>query len=135
MIPVELSSLPYSQNKTPQDYTTVFFFYPYSSDKWDAWLKTSVYKPTPATRYLLTVVVNYYLSPMPSGHTNHSPTSLADLHSHKPIEESGESLIPQPHVVSEPDPGLEKLRLRLSLMLALRDWINHLEPALPCYPS
>ena len=32
---VELSSLPYSQNQTPQDYTTGFLF-PYTSAKWDA---------------------------------------------------------------------------------------------------
>ena len=37
-IPVELCSLPYTQNQTPQDCTTGFF-YPYTSEKWEAWLK------------------------------------------------------------------------------------------------
>ena len=37
-IPVELSSLPNTPNPTPQNYTTGFL-YPYTSDKWDAWLK------------------------------------------------------------------------------------------------
>ena len=53
---------------------------------------------------------------MASAHTNHSPTSLADLHSHKPLPEvvkKVESLISQSHLS------------HISLMLALRDWINH----------
>jgi len=36
--PVELCSLPHTRNQAPQDYTTGFL-YPYTSDKWDAWLK------------------------------------------------------------------------------------------------
>jgi len=53
---------------------------------------------------------------MASAHTNHSPTSLADLHSHKPLPEvmkKVESLISQSHLS------------HISLQLALRDWINH----------
>ena len=37
-IPVELSSLPNTPNPIPQNYTTSFL-YPYTSDKWDSWLK------------------------------------------------------------------------------------------------
>ena len=49
--PVELSSLPYSQNQTPQDYTHWVSFSLY---QWEVGCRrNSVYKPTPATRYVL----------------------------------------------------------------------------------
>ena len=54
--------------------------------------------------------------PMLSAHTNHSPSSLADLHSRKPLPEiqgKVESLISHSHLS------------QVSLMLALKDWINH----------
>ena len=54
--------------------------------------------------------------PLPSAHTNHSPSSLADLQSHKPLPEiyaKVESLITHSHLS------------QISLMLALKDWINH----------
>ena len=191
--PVELCSLPHTRNQAPQDYTTGFL-YPYTSDKWDAWLKrfslqtntsykvccgkedskesdTGVlnnggkrqaykivwrqsyqcsrggkprYKTShkgiqkravkarnaPGSRLMdCKATVNVRLLkldsggeilhisfPMASAHTNHSPTSLADLHSHKPLPEvmkKVESLISQSHLS------------HISLQLALRDWINH----------
>ena len=192
-IPVELSSLPYTQNPTPQDYTTGFL-YPYASENWNAWLKkfslqtNTSYKVCTGTntnkasdtgvlnnggkrqaykiiwrqsyqcsrggkpRYKISskgaqkkevkarnapgsrlmdckATLNVHLLkldcgseilhisfPMACAHTNHSPTSLADLHSHKPLPEvvkKVESLISQSHLS------------HISLMLALRDWINH----------
>ncbi len=54
--------------------------------------------------------------PLSTAHTNHSPTSMADLHSHKPLPEvmeKVESLICNSHLS------------QMSLMLALRDWIKH----------
>ena len=54
--------------------------------------------------------------PLPSAHTNHSPDSLADLQSHKPLPEiyaKVESLITHSHLS------------HISLLLALKDWINH----------
>lgn len=54
--------------------------------------------------------------PLTSAHSNHLPTSLADLHSHKPLPEvveKVESLISHSHLN------------HISLMLALRDWISH----------
>lgn len=53
--------------------------------------------------------------PMRSAHTNHSPTSLADLHSLKPLPEvmeKVETLITHSHLS------------QMSLMLALRSWIK-----------
>ena len=54
--------------------------------------------------------------PLVSAHTNHSPTSLADLHSHKPLPEVAEKvelLISNSHLT------------QINLKLALRDWISH----------
>lgn len=54
--------------------------------------------------------------PLASAHTNHSPTSLADLHSHKPLPEvveKVESLISHSHLN------------QINLKLTLRDWTNH----------
>ena len=54
--------------------------------------------------------------PLLSAHTNHSPESLADLHSHKPLPEvttKVEDLICHSHLS------------QISLMLALKSWVNH----------
>lgn len=53
--------------------------------------------------------------PLPSAHTNHSPDSLADLQSHKPLPEvmaKVESLISHSHLS------------QISLLLALKSWVN-----------
>ena len=53
--------------------------------------------------------------PLPSAHSGHTPTSLADLHSHKPVPEiiaQVESLVCNSHLS------------QVSLMLALKEWVN-----------
>ena len=53
--------------------------------------------------------------PLPSAHDGHTPTSLADLHSHKPLPEiisRVESLVCNSHLS------------QVSLMLALKEWVN-----------
>ena len=58
------------------------------------------------------MVVNF---PLPSAHDGHTPTSLADLHSHKPLPEiisRVESLVCNSHLS------------QVSLMLALKEWVN-----------
>ena len=54
--------------------------------------------------------------PLTSAHTNHSPTSLADLHFHKPLPKVMEKV--------ELPTSLSHLN-QMNLKLALRDWINH----------
>ena len=54
--------------------------------------------------------------PLLSAHTNHNPTSLADLQTHTPlpeIEAKVEALVSNTHLS------------QISLLLALRDWIKH----------
>ena len=54
--------------------------------------------------------------PLLSAHTNYSPESLADFHSHKPLPEvtvKVEVLICHSHLS------------QISLMLALKGWVNH----------
>ena len=54
--------------------------------------------------------------PLASAHTNHSPTSLADLLCHKPL----------PEVIEKVDSLICHSHLsQISLMLALRDWMKH----------
>ena len=58
------------------------------------------------------MLINFSL---PSAHSGHTPTSLADLHSHKPLPEiiaRVESLVCNSHLS------------QVSLMLALKEWVN-----------
>jgi hypothetical protein len=54
--------------------------------------------------------------PFPSAHCNHKITSFADLLSHKPL----------PEIEAKVDKLVRYSHLnQMSLMLALKDWINH----------